>query len=70
MNKYIVADCCRTVAISLGGLGYKKKKSKWRKNKLKTMWKNKAWVSFTGVLVLSGDFLFLKFVVPCVKLTQ
>lgn len=34
------------------------------------MWKNKAWVSFTGVLVLSGDFLFLKFVVPCVKLTQ
>lgn len=48
----------------------KKKKSKRRKNKLKTMWKNKAWVSFTGVLVLSGDFLFLEFVVPFVKLTQ
>ena len=72
MNKYIVADCCSTVVISLGGLRKgKKKKSSERKNKLNTMWKKQSAGQFHRRPRLSGDSLFLKYVCgPCVKLTQ
>lgn len=58
MNKYIVADCCSTVVISLGGLRKEKKKAARGKTNLKQCGKNKARVSFTGVLVCQEILCF------------